>query len=168
MSLSPSVCVCVSLGAEHVKPTNPDFIDSKFTVASCDWIISELLRIYHKRDPSKINEIIQKVKSSKTAKLSSFETPLANQIDNLSIPDLILVILRTKSPQTKSEIAEKLGRIGRDVGSWLKGGNINSRLIKKGLIFKQVKKENKEDLYSLTVKGTIQAEKLIEMIKTEN
>lgn len=155
------------MGSEHVKPTVPDFIDAKFTIASCDWIIAEFLRMSLDRDSSKVDEIIQKVKSTENPKLESFNIQLAYQIDKMSIPDLIMTILRTKSPQTKSEISATLAAIGKDISSWLKGGNLNNRLLKRGLVIKLGKTENNEDLLSLTIRGMIQAEKLIDEIKTQ-
>lgn len=49
------------LGAIHVKEINPDFIDGKLTVGACDWIMAELLRLYHTRNPKKVNELIQQI-----------------------------------------------------------------------------------------------------------
>lgn len=154
------------LGSEHVKLTVPDFIDARFTISSSDWIMAKLLRSFHDSNPSEIDKLIHKMKSTETPKLESFEVQLATQIDDLSIPDLITIILRTSASLTKSEIVQKISEIGRDVNKWFKGGNLNSRLLKTGIIKKVGKKEN-EDLYSLTIKGLIRAEKLIDMIKTQ-
>lgn len=49
------------LGSVHVKPITPDFIDAKLTVDASDWIIAELLRLYHKRDAQEVNELIKNV-----------------------------------------------------------------------------------------------------------
>jgi len=49
------------LGAVHVKEINPDFIDGKLTVGACDWIMAELLRLYHTRNPKKVNELITQI-----------------------------------------------------------------------------------------------------------
>ena len=48
-------------GAVHQKPINPDFIDGKLVVGACDWIIAEILRIYHTRDTDAVNKLIQNV-----------------------------------------------------------------------------------------------------------
>lgn len=49
------------LGAVHVKEVNPDFIDGKLTINACDWIIAELLRLYHIRDPNEVSDLISKI-----------------------------------------------------------------------------------------------------------
>lgn len=49
------------LGSVHQKPIKPDFIDAKLTVGASDWIIAELLRLYHTRDAQKVNELIKNV-----------------------------------------------------------------------------------------------------------
>ena len=154
------------LGSEHVKPIVPDFIDARFTISSSDWIMAKLLRTYHDSSPSEIDELIHRIKSTEIPKLESFEVQLATQIDSLSIPNLITIILRTSTSLTKSEIIQRISDIGRDVSAWFKGGNLNKRLMKTGIIKKAGKKGN-EDLYALTIKGLIHAEKLIDIIKTK-
>src|SRR3972149_8533008 len=49
------------LGAVHVKEINPDIIDGKLTIGACDWILAELLRLYHTRDSKIVSELIQKI-----------------------------------------------------------------------------------------------------------
>ncbi|MFZ0184833.1 MAG: hypothetical protein WAL88_08380 [Nitrosotalea sp.] len=154
------------LGAEHVKPITPDFIDAKFTVSACDWILAELLRTYHVRDSSKVDELIEKIKTKKQIKSESLEILIANQIDNMPITDLVVIALRIQDNQTKSQLSKTIGEIGRDVGSWLRGGNINNRLIKTGLIRKVGTMED-QNVFSLTVKGMILAEKLLDHIRSQ-
>jgi len=48
-------------GAVHVKEINPDFIDGKLTVSACDWIMAELLRTFHSRDPNTVSDLIGKI-----------------------------------------------------------------------------------------------------------
>src|SRR3989338_4245396 len=47
------------LGAVHQKPIEPDFIDAKLTIVACDWIMAELLRLYHTRDTEKVVQIMK-------------------------------------------------------------------------------------------------------------
>lgn len=155
------------MGSEHVKPTSPDFIDAKFVVSSCDWMLSELLRSIHGRDTEKVHTLIQNLKSQKTPKLDSFKIQLAQQIDETPIPQLILILLRTSSPQTKFQLIQTLREIGRDIESWFRGGNFSKRLMKKGYAIKIGTNDQNEELFSLTTKGMIFAEKLIEKIKTD-
>jgi hypothetical protein len=48
-------------GAVHVKPLNPDFLDATLTVAACDWILAEFLRLYHSSQTEKIQQLIRSV-----------------------------------------------------------------------------------------------------------
>lgn len=156
------------MGSEHVKPTVPDFIDAKFVVSSCDWILSELLRSIHGRDTIKIDTMIQNLKSNHAPKLNSFQVQLAQQIDKISIPELILIVLRTNSPQTHSQIIHVLREIGRNIENWFNGGNFNNRVVKTGYVINVGKTDSNENLFSLTTKGMILAEKLIEKIKSDD
>lgn len=155
------------LGSEHVKPITPDFIDARFTVSACDWILAELLRTYHVRDSSKVDELIQKVKSKEKPKLDSIEILLANKIDEISIPELVVIALRINNRQTKSQIIKMLSDLGRDVRSWFSGGNFNNRLIKTGLVKSDGENENGNVVFSLTVKGMIVAEKLLDKVRSQ-
>lgn len=59
---------------------------------------------------------------------------------------------------------QTMQEIGRDV-SWFKGGNFNRRIVEKGHVIKTGKDDSDMELFSLTTKGIILAEKLIEKIK---
>ena len=69
----------------------------------------------------------------------------------------VIIILRTKSIQTKSQITQELKSIGRDITLWMYGGNFPKYLIKKGLV-EPVGKSGDEDLFSLTTKGIIKVD----------
>jgi len=153
------------LGGEHVKPTKPDFLDSKLVASSCDWIVAALLRELHVKDPSQVDILIQKVKSVHTPSLSSFEVQLASQIYEISIPELIIVLLRTKSNQSKDDLIQTSKHLGRNIKSWFDGGNFTKRLINAGFIEK-TGKNNSDDVFSLTIRGQIKAEILIEKLKS--
>jgi hypothetical protein len=49
----------------HVKPVSPTYIDATLSITACDWIIAELIRLYHTSDENKILEIINKLVSRK-------------------------------------------------------------------------------------------------------
>ena len=90
----------------------------------------------------------------------NFEQTLIEKIDNIPIPHLAIISLRIHSEQTKKEIEETLHDWGKNYRSWFSGGNFNNRLIKT-LIIKQSEQKNKVFTYTLTKKGKIKAEKII-------
>ena len=109
-------------------------------------------------------EILEKtisVTDTKQNKLSkNFEQPLIGKIDSIPIPHLVVISLRIHNEQTKKEIKETLRDWGKHYRSWFSGGNFNNRLIKT-LIVKQSEQKNKISTYTLTKKGKIEAEKII-------
>jgi len=55
----------------------------------------------------------------------------------------------------------------KTIDKWFKGGNFNNRLLGKGIVMKDGKNEDSEDLYSLTkIKGVKLAVSLIEKYLT--
>jgi ribosomal protein L11 len=87
-------------------------------------------------------------------------------VDTIATQDLVSIALRLKPQQTKSTIKNMLNEWGKNVGNWFEGGNLNSRLIKKSLIKKDGANEKNEDLFSLTKKGKLTTDKLIEKINS--
>jgi len=47
--------------AVHVKPVDPDFLDSTLAVSAADWILAELLRTYHVADTQELRNAIASI-----------------------------------------------------------------------------------------------------------
>ena len=90
----------------------------------------------------------------------NFEQILIKQIDSIPTQHLVVISLMVHNEQTKKEIEETLRDWGKNYRSWFGGGNFNNRLIKT-LIVKQSEQKNKIPTYTLTKKGKIEAEKII-------
>lgn len=45
----------------HARGINPDFMDSRYLCILADWIMAELLRLYHSKDDKSIQSIINKI-----------------------------------------------------------------------------------------------------------
>ena len=90
----------------------------------------------------------------------NFEQTLIKQIDSIPTQHLVAISLMIHNKQTKKEIEETLRDWGKNYRSWFSGGNFNNRLIKT-LIVKQSEQKNKIPMYTLTKKGKIEAEKII-------
>ena len=118
------------LGSVHQKPITPDFIDAKLTVGACDWIIAELLRLYHTRDSQKVNELIKNVvkdyvpviqnigdETFVNAKVNCEEEILIRLYDSIygfSRKELGITMGAHFSPSTITNVLKKLGE-ERDV-----------------------------------------------------
>ena len=109
-------------------------------------------------------EILEKtisVTDTRQNKLSkNFEQTLIRKVDSIPTQHLVVISLRIHNEQTKKEIEETLRDWGKSYRSWFSGGNFNNRLIKT-LIVKQSEQKNKIPTYTLTKKGKMEAEKII-------
>lgn len=108
------------------------------------------------------------VSSTKSTRIQDVERILIDKIDKISVPHLVIIALKWKPKQTRAEIKQMLDDWGKVVGNWFKGGNMNNRLIKKNIVKRDGANENNEDLFSLTKKGELVAEELINKIKSES
>lgn len=98
-------------------------------------------------------------------KRGGVEKIVIDNIDKISTQHLVVIALYLKPKQTKQEIKNMLQDWGKAVGNWFQGGNLNNRLLKKGVIKKDDVNEKKEDLFSLTGKGQNIVKNLIEKVK---
>ena len=112
---------------------------------------------------SKIEKLL--FKKGSTTKTSGIEKLVIENVEAISIPHLVVIALKLKPKQTRQEIKKMLEDWGKVVGDWFKGGNMNNRLIKMSIIKRDSMNEKNDDLFSLTKKGELLADKLIEKLK---
>jgi len=139
-------------GAAHINSeVSPNYIDCTFAVASCDWILSEFLRLYLNKDQ---NEILRTINS-----ISRIHIPLIEEISGdlvilnpkMTAKEQILIILLQKHPNPIQR---------KDIKRWVKGKSTRqihralSDLEKESLVF-----EN-QDGVNLTSRGIVEAEKV--------
>ncbi|MCK4636329.1 MAG: hypothetical protein KAT49_00450 [Methanomicrobia archaeon] len=98
-------------GIAHAGEIEPNYIDTTLSVQICDWILSELLRIYHVSDENKIEEIIMKITERKIPLIEMFGEDLVILEKNFSIKEKILLILYLFYPRMISN---------EDLRKWLK------------------------------------------------
>ena len=90
---------------------------------------------------------------------------LQGKVDSIGQQKLIIISLRCKPKQSKSDLLDILLKWGikKTIHKWFKGNNFKSRLVDTGIIMKDGKNSNGKDVYSLTItKGMPQADKLIQ------
>lgn len=100
--------------------------------------------------------------------IGKIERFMIENIEKISIPDLILISLKQNKKQTREEIKKTLEDWGKIVGDWFTGGNLNNRLVKTNLVTRDDGIEGKEDTFSLKKKGNILAEKLIDKLSKQS
>ena len=97
-------------GAVHVKPVDPDYLDATLAVSACDWVLAQLLSIYHAKKPEEMQHIIKSVLFRKVPFVEkhggqSFVTmPLKNAED-----EVLLLLLDNKNGMDRKSIGESLG-----------------------------------------------------------
>ncbi len=115
---------------------------------------------------SKIEKLIKKISGgnlSNNKALGAFETKLAEKLDDIGTQELVIICLKLKQKQSKSQLQDTIKNWGKPSSSWFKSNNFKARLKDKGFIMKDGKNENDEDVFSLTqVKGVKTANELFE------
>lgn len=89
-------------GGAHIKEVNPNHIDAAYVVSSCDWIVAELIRLYHTDKEKEIEKIINSIVDRRVPILQEFGEDLKILDSSLSVPDKILIILYHRHPNSVS------------------------------------------------------------------
>ena len=121
----------------------------------------------------KINEIDERVKrleksnqegttnNINLSKATEIEKRIALNLKKFQTKELVLIALRLFSPKTSSEIKNRLKNWG-----WVEDTfftkNFSTLLIKTGLVQKENDENGKNDILTLTLKGEIETDKIIE------
>lgn len=100
-------------GIAHSGEIKPNHIDTNLSVNICDWILSELLRIYHDSDVDRIEEIITGLTERKVPIIERFDEDLLILEKDLSFREEILLILYHFYPRMISNTELRM---------WLKPG----------------------------------------------
>lgn len=85
-------------GVAHIAEINPNLMDATFVVSACDWIMAELVRLYHTGDSNEAQRIIDAIVERKIPIIEEFGDDLKVLIPNLPVADKILLILYKKYP----------------------------------------------------------------------
>jgi len=109
-------------GAVHVKPIDPDSLDATLAVSACDWVLAEILRIYHTQETAEIQQVIRSIlvrkvpfvekhgdESFVTVSLGSAENEiLLLLIDNRDGMDRTLIGKSLKNTYTQGRVTQAL------------------------------------------------------------
>lgn len=94
--------------ADKIDPNTQDAI---FVVACCDWVMAELVRLYHSVSSEEAQLIIENLVTKKVSVVQKFGDFLKTLRPSLGSSDRILVLLFYRS---------KKGALNKDLTSWLK------------------------------------------------
>ena len=131
-------------GGAHIKGVNPNHIDATYVISACDWVMAELIRLYHTNEEKEIQKLINSIVDRRVSILEEFGEDLKILDPSLSVPDRILIILYKKHPNSVST---------DELKKWVKtktSTHINTalkRLDDNGFVYRQ----NKEN--TITRKG---------------
>jgi len=78
----------------HIKTIDPNFIDSSYCVAACDWILCELALLFLKAKPKEASELINSMLSKKIPTIEEFENgSIVILKEDLSVKQEIMLTL---------------------------------------------------------------------------
>lgn len=139
-------------GAVHINnEVSPDFIDSTLAVTSCDWIISEFLRLYLTKEQKEVLRIINSIPKIHIPLVEEISGELVILNPEMTAKEQILILLLQRHPKPIQR---------KDVRRWVKGKSRRqtdralSDLESESLIFET------QDGVTLTSKGIVEAEKV--------
>lgn len=101
---------------------SPNLPDATFVMTACDWVLSELLRLYYGVSPDEAQKMVNSIVEIKLPVVYDFEGVLQVLNSGLSVPNKILVLLHYR---------RETGTTLDELTSWLKGekkGNIKLAL----------------------------------------
>ena len=140
-------------GAVHINSeVSPNYIDCTFAVASCDWILSEFLRLYLNKEQNEVLRVINSISKIHLPMVEEINGELVILNTKMTAKEQILVLLHQKYPVPVQR---------NDLKRWVKGKStrqINRALSDVGresLIYET------QDGIILTSKGVAEAERIL-------
>ncbi len=155
--LIPKVCLMLyairsKRGAVHKNhETSTGYIDSQLALAGCNWIISELLRIYLKREAAEVQLIIDGISKIPHALLEEIDGDVIILEPKMSLKEQVLILLHHEYPSSISNNVIKSRIKGKGLTHL---SEILKKLVNEAFIHKT------DQGYTLTVKGISEAEKI--------
>lgn len=139
-------------GAVHINDeVSPNFIDSTFAVASCNWILSEFLRLFLKKEHEEVLEIVNSLSKVHLPLVEEISTELIILRPEMTAKQQILTLLFYQYPKITPK---------KELKKWVKGKS--QRQIDRALA--ELKRDSfiveVEKGLKLTTRGIEEAEKI--------
>lgn len=109
-------------GVGHVGgDVNPNLSDASFIVATCDWILSEIISLYYTSSLEKAQKLVDTLVTRKVPLIQDFDGFLKVLDPTLSVPRQVLLLLYQRGAAGASK---------RELGQWVKSseGNLSKAL----------------------------------------
>ncbi len=139
-------------GAVHINSeVSPNYIDSTFAVTSCDWIVSEFLRLYLAKEQKEVLRMINSISKMHIPLVEEISGELVILNPKMTAKEQILILLLQKHPNPIQR---------GDIKRWVKGKS--TRQINRAL--SDLENESlvveSQDGVALTSRGIVEAGKV--------
>jgi hypothetical protein len=141
-------------GAVHVKPIDPDYLDSTLAVSAADWILAELLRTYHATDSDEVRNAIGSIITRKIPFVEKHGNASFVTVHIGAEDEILLLLLDRRTGMDRVTIGKSMGNVytqGRITQSL-------QSLVKKRLIVKV------DNVYAITGPGESRISKIVSNI----
>ncbi len=102
--LIPLYSIRNNRGVGHVGgDVNPNYMDAVYVVSACDWVLAELIRVFHNVEPAKAARLVQGIVTKKVPLIWEVGTIKRVLDPNLSYTDKALALLYSEYPGSVSE-----------------------------------------------------------------
>ena len=96
-------------GDLHKTEVSPTYIDNALAVSLCDWLLAEILRLYHSQEPGVISSVLCELSKKKYPVVEEFEDKgVMLHVPGSSIDDQILAALYGGERLKVSEISRRI------------------------------------------------------------
>jgi len=95
-------------GAVHVKSVSPDYIDAILSMTACDWILAELIRVYHPEDGRPAETIVNSIVARKMPFIEEHQGKPFVTVHLTCEDETLLLLMNAKDGLSRREIAESL------------------------------------------------------------
>ncbi len=95
-------------GAVHVKPLNPDYIDATLGISACDWVVAEMIRVFHTNETSEIQQIIASIVTRKVPFVEKHGTESYVTIPLGSFNEILMLLLDSHEGMDRLSIGKSL------------------------------------------------------------
>ena len=96
-------------GAVHVKPVDPDYMDATLVVSACDWVLAELIRLYHTKEPKEIQDIIRSIVARKVPFVERHGEEVFVVVPLGAEDEILLLLLDNRDGFNRSDIGKSIG-----------------------------------------------------------
>lgn len=92
----------------HARGINPSFMDSRYLSLLADWVMAELLRLYHSKDDKEIEQLINRLVARRVPFMQEINGDKVLLNEDMSATESLLLILHSNNGTISSEEAKSI------------------------------------------------------------